>query len=348
MKDLVAAETIYILLGFGAAMYIAWNLGANDSANPTNMAVAAGAINIRKAILLFGLFAAIGALLQGYMVIKTIGKGVVLNIPPLGALVASIVAGLWITFATYKGLPVSTTHSSVGAVLGIGLSFIVLEGDTQINLSVVYKVVLSWIASPISAILLSMLFYFLFSKLASYLMKKGYNVDSIFRKLFIPGLAFAAYAFGSNDVGNATGVYVSVVRDITGLPDRQTMLFLALMGSVGIVIGAYMWGPRVIETIGFKITKLDYVTGLAAQLSVALSVWIFTTIPSILFGFGMPISTTHASVSSVIGAGIAKTKSLRGLNWRTVAIIVASWVLTLPITAGISFALFIILKSIGL
>ncbi len=340
------AESIYIALGLIAAMYIAWNLGANDAANPTNMAVGAGALTIRKAILLFSLFAAVGALLQGYMVIKTIGKGVVSDVPVVGALVSSIVAGLWITIATYKGIPVSTTHSSVGAVLGVGLASMYLGGEAQINLSVVYKVILSWIASPLAAIFMSVLLYFLLEKIVGNLRNKGYNVERLLKYAFIPALAFSAYAFGSNDVGNATGVYVGVVSQLTGFPDKNTMLLLAFIGSLGIMAGAFMWGPKVIETVGFRITRLDYVSGLAAQLGNALSVWFFTTIPAMLIGYGMPISTTHASVSSVIGVGIAKYRSLKGVNWRTVALIVVSWVMTLPIAMGLSFGLYIFLKAV--
>ncbi|RLG82162.1 MAG: inorganic phosphate transporter, partial [Thermoprotei archaeon] len=119
----MSTETLYVVLGLFAALYIAWNLGANDAANPTNAAVGSGAIKLRDAILLFSLFAAIGAIVQGYMVMKTIGKGVVRDIDAMGALVASIAAGLWITLATWKGIPVSTTHSTVGAVLGIGFAY---------------------------------------------------------------------------------------------------------------------------------------------------------------------------------------------------------------------------------
>lgn len=81
-------ETLYVILGLVASLYIAWNLRANDVANPTNVAVSSGAIKLRSAIILFSVFAAIGDLVQGYMVIKTIGKDAVRDINPLGALSA--------------------------------------------------------------------------------------------------------------------------------------------------------------------------------------------------------------------------------------------------------------------
>ncbi len=334
---------LYTSLGLILAFYIAWNLGANDAANPTDTAVGAGAVSLRNAILLFSAFALLGALLQGYMVIKTIGKGVVRDVPPLGALVASLAAGLWITLATNKGMPVSTTHSTVGAVLGIGLASELLGRQAKINLAVVYKVVLSWVVSPALAILLAAMFYWILSRLAAWMTSTGRNVDRFFKYFLIFNLAFSAYAFGTNDVGNATGVYVSAVSSVTGMPDKATMFYLALLGAIGIMLGAFTWGKKVISTVGFKITRLDYVSGAAAELSNALVVWLFSTIPKMLYGYGMPISTTHASVSSIIGVGLAKTRSMRGVDWRTVGLIAASWVLTLPVAMGISASLYILL-----
>lgn len=338
-------ETLYVILGLAASLYIAWNLGANDAANPTNAAVGSGAIKLRNAIILFSVFAAIGALVQGYMVMKTIGKGVVRDVDPLGALSASIAAGLWITLATWKGIPVSTTHSTVGAVLGIGFAHMLLEHKpTSINWNVVFTVILSWVTSPLSAILLSMILYFLFAHLEHSLSSKSRDLYKVFKYIILFNLAFSAYAFGANDVGNATGVYVSVISRLYGVPDTSTMFYLALLGAIGIVVGAFTWGYRVIRTVGFNIIRLDYVMAAAAGLSNALVVWLFSTIPKLLIGYGMPISTTHASVSSVIGVGIARSRSLRALNLRTVSLIIASWILTVPIAASLSFAIYYIVR----
>lgn len=335
-------EFLYLVLGLIAALFIAWNLGANDAANPTNTAVGAGALTLRKALILFSIFAAIGALAQGYMVMKTIGKGVVKDVDPLGALIASLAAGVWIMLSTWKGLPVSTTHSTVGSVLGVGFAYMVLKGTTQIDWNVVLSVILSWIASPLLAIILSINLYFMFSKLAKHLLSKGRNVDKVFKFLLIFNLAFSAYAFGVNDVGNATGVYIAVVSKIFGLPDMTTMFYLALLGSLGIAAGALTWGYRVVRTVGFKITRLDYISATSAVLSNALIVWCFSTIPKFVIGYGMPISTTHASVSSVIGVGIAKSRGVSGVDWKVVGYIVISWLLTVPVAACLSFILYYI------
>lgn len=333
-------DEIIVLLGLAVAFYMAWNLGANDAANPTDTAVGSGAISLRKAILLFSVFAVVGALLQGYKVIKTIGKGVVRDLDPLMALSASLAAGLWVTLATRKGLPVSTTHSTVGAVLGVGLTrWLAYNEAERINWGVVAKVVLSWITSPLGAIVLAAALYVLFARLYSALASRGVGVERLFQGILLFNLAFSAYAFGANDVGNATGVYVGVVGPVLGVPDAATMRLLALLGGAGIALGAFTWGYRVIMTVGFKITRLDYVSGAAAELANASVVYLFTLL-------GMPVSTTHASVSSVIGVGLARERSLRGIDGRTVALIIAGWLLTVPIAAGLASVIYILASHI--
>ena len=330
-----------ILVGIGLilAFYMAFNLGGNDAANPTNMVVGSGALSLKKTVIIFTIFAFLGAYLQGYHVIKTLGKGVVKDIDPIMAISASLGAGLWVTIATRKGLPVSTTHSTVGAIVGVGLIHGYLLGvSPRIDWSVVGKVVLSWITSPLGAMILASILYVFFLWISRFL-SKHYDAVKIFRVLLVATMAFSAYAYGANDVGNATGVYVTVVSSVFGVPDQKTMHLLAVLGGFGIMAGALLWGYRVIMTIGFKITRLDYVSGTAAELSNASIVYLFSLM-------GMPISTTHASVSSVIGVGIAREKGFKGIDWKMVGIIIAGWIFTLPIAAGLAAGIYTVLYLI--
>ena len=269
------------------------------------------------------------------MVIKTFGRGIADVRTIYDAITASAATAFWITLASYKGLPISTTQSSVGAVLGIGLIYTLLGYGGSINVAVLVKVFLSWLTSPLGAIVLAAIFYKLFTNIAGRLARSGKNVNKIFRVVLICALAYSAYSFGANDVGNATGVYVTVVS-VGGVSaptfDLRTAFMLAALGALGISLGGFTLGKRVIKTIAFGITRLDYITGSAAGLANALVVWLFTTIPSIVWGWGMPISTTHASVSAVLGVGLAKY-GVRGVNWRTFIKILISWFLTVPITA---------------
>lgn len=336
------SELVLIIIGYIASLYIAWNIGANDAANPTDTAVGSGALSIRKALILFSVFTCIGALSQGWMVMKTFDRGIVKDIDIVAAVSAVIATGLWITIATLKGMPISTSQSATGAVLGIGLAYVYMGRITinDVKWSVVYTILTSWVLTPFLTIMLVIALYFVIDKLIYWLEKirEGDNsIEKILKYLIIFSLAFSAYSFGANDIANATGVYLTITSRYFGIPDDLTKIFLAILGGLGIALGGFTLGKRVLTTVAFKITRLDLKTGLAAELSNALVVWLFTTIPYLLFGYGLPISTTHATVSSIIGVGIAKHKNLKNVNWRIVLLITLSWLLTLPVTITLSF-----------
>ncbi len=343
---------VAIALGFALMVYIAWCIGANDASNPTECAVGAGALNLRRALVLFSVFVAAGSLLQGWMVMKTFGGGVSDLKSIYDALTASLATGTWITAASLLGMPISTTHSAVGSVLGVGLAHFFIYGSASVRYEVVLRVVISWITSPLGSIALAALLYVALRKLYGYsTTKMGIppdRVDRVLRYVLIGALAFSAYSFGANDVGNATGVYVAFVR-LGGAPARgidvATAMVLAAVGAFGIALGGFTVGRRVIATVAYRITRLDLVSGVAGELANALVVWLFTTVPYVLFGYGMPVSTTHASVSAIIGIGLVKGGP-RGISASTVLKILASWLLTVPLCSGIALGLRVLVYGV--
>jgi PiT family inorganic phosphate transporter len=306
-------EQVLYIVGLAAAAFMAFNIGANDAANPIGQAVGSEALKLRQALVLFSTFTIVGAFLQGSYVIKTLGRGIVPEVDIVGALLSVLAAGAWMLTATLLGLPISTTQSITGAVFGVGMAYAVVGKISfyEINWRVMVNIVLSWITSPLIAMSLAVLLYFSFTRLQRLLAEKGMS-ERLLLSLHIISVAFAAYAFGANDVANATGVYLTITEKQLGLPDRETMLMLSLLGGVFIAIGGFTLGKRVVQTTAFRLTRLDHPSGLAAGFSLALTVWLFTTIPYMLWGFGMPISTTHASVSAIMGAGMARARELKG------------------------------------
>jgi len=101
-----------LVLGFLTSFYMAWNIGANDTANPTDTAVGSGALSLEKALLIFSVTALIGALIQGWMVMKTLGKGIVTDIEVAGALCAVLGASIWVLAASLKGMRFSPHGTS--------------------------------------------------------------------------------------------------------------------------------------------------------------------------------------------------------------------------------------------
>jgi len=325
----ISIETLLLGAGFAASFFLAFNLGANDAATPTDTSVNAGALTIKQAIILFSIFTSLGAILEGFKVMKTIGKGVVLGeIDIIGAFAIVLAANIWILLCSYGGYEISVTHSIIGSVVGYGL---IKYGVGGLNLSIIQNIIISWLTSPITAIIIAFLLY-----KALLLIMRYIEIDErIFRWLLIISLCFSAYSFGVNDIGNATGAYVTIAEKIGKVPDIQAMFILSIFGSIGVLLGGLILGPRVIETVAYKITRLNLAAGFAAELSNALVVYLFSIIPYMLIGYGIPISTSLASVGAIIGAGLARG-GRKSLNKTTILQLSSFWILTLPMTAMIS------------
>jgi len=158
-------------------------------------------------------------------------------------------------------------------------------------------------------------------------------VESIFRKLQIVTACYMAFAHGANDVANSIGP-VAAVFSIIGSHaismKVEVSIWILVLGGAGIVIGLATWGYKVIETIGKKITEMTPSRGFSAEFGAATTVLLCSKM-------GLPISTTHTLVGSVIGIGMAR--GLASLNFRIVGNIVISWIITLPV-AGILSIIF--------
>ncbi|AAL81144.1 phosphate permease [Pyrococcus furiosus DSM 3638] len=179
---------ITILLGFA----MAWAIGANDAANSMSTAVGAGAITPRQAVIIAGVLEFMGAYFFGKTVTETIRKGIIdpskitdPNVLIFGSIAALIGATIWLVIATKYGLPVSTTHSIIGGIVGYG---IVYGGMSIVNWDKMIKVVLSWILSPIVGAIFA---YLVFRALSKTVLQSKDPVKSAKRwSPFWIGLAF--------------------------------------------------------------------------------------------------------------------------------------------------------------
>jgi len=322
-----------LAIGFLLSFLMAIALGGNDAASSCANVVGARVLSIRQSVVLFAIFSTIGALTQGYMNMKTVGTGLVPHVNLLGAIVVVLTAFTWIMICNSRGLEISVTQTIIGCITGYGIAAFGVGG---IQWSLIQKVLLSWFASPILAATLAYNFHKAFTKLTE-------RYESVRRRmptLLKVALCYSAYAFGSNDIANATGVYVSVAQIALGsLPEGKVMFLLATLGSVGVVIGGFWLGPRVIETVAFKIVKLSVISGTSAEISNALVIHMFVTIPYLLIGYGLPVSSSLANVGALVGAGYASMGST-GINKRTVARLILSWVASVFITALITYTIY--------
>lgn len=163
-------DTSLFILGAAliAGLYMAWSIGANDVANAMGTSVGSHALTIRKAIVVAAIFEFIGAFMAGDEVTKTIKQEIVnplaFDDPYLfaGGMTAALLAtAIWLQFASAKGLPVSTTHSIIGAVVGFG---IVAGGMDAVNWEMLLDIAVSWFASPLIGGVIAFATFFLIRK----------------------------------------------------------------------------------------------------------------------------------------------------------------------------------------
>lgn len=258
----------------------------------------------------------------------------------------SVLAALFATCSfvfiiTLKKLPVSTTQAIVGGVAGAGLGLRLFGGmTTDIKYSVLMKVFLSWILTPLGSAVFAYVFYFIIVSPLSRI--KDRDLYNFLLKILVIGSAiFVSYNIGANDVANAVAPVVGAnifdeagttlafssetVGDISLTFSLLPSFIFAFLGGITIGIGAISFGKGVVQTMGSGITQLGPLTAFAAQFASAVTVYLFTQ-------QGIPVSTTQAIVGGVIGVGF--TKGTKTVNFKTVRNIMLGWLAT-PTSAAL-------------
>ena len=166
---------VVIGLALIVCAYMAWNIGANDVANAMGTSVGSRALTLKQAVIIAAIFEFAGAFFAGDAVTDTVRKGILevdfRTVTPdisqdiaFGFIAAMMAAATWLTIATRFGLPVSTTHSIIGGIIGVGLVLEVDHNTSYINWEVVQKVVMSWVASPLMGGLVAFFSYWIIKK----------------------------------------------------------------------------------------------------------------------------------------------------------------------------------------
>jgi sodium-dependent phosphate transporter len=163
--------------------------------------------------------------------------------------------------------------------------------------------------------------------------KDGPETARLFSFLQILTAVFGAFAHGGNDVSNAIGPLISLwLIGSTGLISQKaaTPMPILLYGGVGISLGLCILGRRVIKTLGEDLTKITPSSGFCIEIGSALTVLVASNI-------GIPISTTHCKVGSVVFVG--RFRARENVDWSIFRNIVVAWLVTLPVAGGISAAI---------
>jgi PiT family inorganic phosphate transporter len=161
------------------------------------------------------------------------------------------------------------------------------------------------------------------------------RVERWFARMQIGTACYMSFAHGANDVANAIGPLAVVMRAFmyreTPSGEVAIPIWLLALGGVGIVLGLATYGYKVIEAVGKKITEITPTRGFSADFATATTVLFFSKL-------GMPISTTFVIVGAVMGVGFAR--GFGAIDMRVIRRIMASWLVTIPITAFLTILLY--------
>ncbi|RXN18392.1 sodium-dependent phosphate transporter 1-A-like protein [Labeo rohita] len=159
------------------------------------------------------------------------------------------------------------------------------------------------------------------------------EVSTLFQFLQILTACFGSFAHGGNDVSNAIGPLVAlwlIYESASVAPTAPTPIWLLLYGGVGICTGLWIWGRRVIQTMGKDLTPITPSSGFSIELASAVTVVVASNI-------GLPVSTTHCKVGSVVSVGWLRSR--KAVDWRLFRNIFIAWFVTVPISGLISAAI---------
>ena len=330
--------------------------GFHDTANSIATVVGTKVLSPRQAIVLAAVTNLLGAL-AGTAVAATVGKGLVdTNYVTSATVICGLIGGIIWNLVTWRvGLPSSSSHALMGGLIGATLA----SAHTNWNVVIwsapaagkpwyawgglLYKVIIPMFSSPLIGFIVGWVLMGFLYLIASKL--KPHAVNSVFGRLQPLSASYLGFSHGSNDAQKTMGLIALALFSATQAgtldqlpgwlhflrtPKFEIATWIKFICALTMAAGTAAGGWRIIRTLGHKMVRLHPIHGFAAEITSA-------TVLLVAARLGMPVSTTHAISTSIMGVGAAKT--LKALKWELVEKIVWTWFLTLPATGGISYLL---------
>lgn len=305
--------------------------GFNDAANSIATSVTTHALSPRTAILMAAFLDFAGAL-SSTAVAKTIGKGVVDPqwITPTVVAAALFGAILWNLTTWWLGVPSSSSHALIGGIMG---AVVAHKGLKVINLVGLKKILIGLFITPLLSLAigfsLMILFMWIFRE------KNPFVYNDKFRRVQMLTSALLAFSHGTNDAQKSMGIITMALLAGGFIRDFAVPTWVIFSCAVAMSLGTATGGWRIIRTMGTKITRIEPINGLAADIS-SSSIIVSASV------LGLPVSTSHVVSSSIMGTGSARR--LQAVKWVVAKNMITAWLVTIPVAAGLA-ALFNLLLS---
>jgi PiT family inorganic phosphate transporter len=344
-----------------AALVFEYINGFHDTANSIATVVATKVLTPRQAVMLAAV-TNLGGAFMGTAVATTIASGLVdPKVATSEVLICALLAAIvWDLLTWWFGLPSSSSHALIGGLCGACLA--AARNDWHVLVwsipnhehwwkgkGLLWKVVIPMISSPICGLVLGfVLMGSLYFVLRNW---RTATVNKTFGKLQLLSSAYMGFSHGTNDAqktmgiialalltGTSSGVFDHLPGWLSFLrtapqPGNQPMeiaTWIKVLCALTMCAGTAVGGWRIIKTLGHKMVRLHPVHGFAAETASA-------TVLVTAAHFGMPVSTTHAVTTSIMGVGCAK--GFNYLKLEVVERIIWAWIMTLPASAGVAYLL---------
>lgn len=357
---------IFLIVVLLVVLFFTYTNGFHDAANAIATVVSTKVLTPRQAVILAAVFNFIGAL-GGTAVAKTIGAGMVdAHFITIQTIFCAMLAGIfWNLLTWYYGIPSSSSHALIGGLLGAAVasakndfsvilwSFPKTDPKTgQVAMDGLYhKVIVPMISSPILGFVGGFIVMgILFAITRNW---RPVWVNRVFGKAQLLSATYMGWAHGFADGQKTMGVmalalfaasksvdweHVPSWLQFLNTPKFEISTWVKWICGLAMAAGTYIGGWRIIQTLGHKLVRMKPIHGFAAECTGATILYVAGVL-------GMPVSTTHAITTSIMGVGVARRVS--ALNYTLVERILWAWVLTIPISGLIAYALVQLFRLIG-
>ncbi len=322
---------IMLVLVVLAALAFDYINGFHDTANAIATCVSTRALSVKAAIFMAAFLNFAGAMVST-KVAATIGKGIVDkdNVTQMVVLAGILGAIIWDLITWYYGLPSSSSHAIIGGIMGAVMAH---AGVAALHWVGLKKIILALIISPVVGTLFGFFFMVVVFRVFRNSAPSGLNKN--FRRLQVISAAFMAFSHGTADAQKSMGVITMALLSYGMIPEFAVPLWVKIACAVAMGIGTAAGGWRIIKTVGHDFVKLQPVHGFCVE----------TASAGVILGassIGMPVSTTHVITSTILGVGLSKRMS--AVNWTVAQRILVAWVLTIPASAVVAFAAYLLMS----
>jgi PiT family inorganic phosphate transporter len=322
------AATLLLALTIAVALFFDFTNGFHDTANAIGTTIGTRALPPRVAVAMSAILNLVGAIVTTQLLHAEVANTVGSLVAPEGGVAMSMLIAVlfgaitWNLITWRAGLPSSSSHALIGALIGMGIA---AYGVGAVQWGEVYPVFIALISSPIAGLVVA----YVVSVVLLNLLRRARpsHANSAFRKLQLFSSGFVAFSHGANDAQKTMAIITLALFSSGHLAEFAVPTWVALAAALAIGLGTWAGGWRIIRTMSTRIVRMDPVHGFAAQ-TVAASVIQLATV------WGLPVSTTQVVSGSVMGAGA--TRRFSAVRWGVARRIVWAWIFTIPASAALA------------